>query len=146
MLGKRVFGALDTEEGGSKQASVTLSVIAGEGRRGAYVPGGGILLEQAEIVADGPLDVDADGMEGSGKAGVGCALDCGAGIGRITKRLLLPMFKVVDMVDVTESFLTKAKAHLGEEGNRVGNYYCCGLQDFVPQPQRYDVIWIQWVI
>ncbi|GCB77188.1 N-terminal Xaa-Pro-Lys N-methyltransferase 1 isoform X2 [Scyliorhinus torazame] len=84
--------------------------------------------------------------EGSGKAGVGCALDCGAGIGRITKRLLLPLFKVVDMVDVTESFLAKAKAHLGEDGNRVGNYYCCGLQDFIPQPQRYDVIWIQWVI
>ncbi|XP_059850169.1 N-terminal Xaa-Pro-Lys N-methyltransferase 1 [Hemitrygon akajei] len=84
--------------------------------------------------------------EGTGKAGSNCALDCGAGIGRITKRLLLPLFKVVDMVDVTEGFLAKAKTHLGEEGSRVGNYFCCGLQDFIPQPQRYDVIWIQWVI
>ncbi|XP_078281983.1 N-terminal Xaa-Pro-Lys N-methyltransferase 1 [Rhinoraja longicauda] len=84
--------------------------------------------------------------EGSGKAGTSCALDCGAGIGRITKRLLLPLFKVVDMVDVTEDFLAKAKTHLGEEGKRVGNYFCRGLQDFIPQPQRYDVIWIQWVI
>uniref|UniRef100_UPI00398EF0F1 N-terminal Xaa-Pro-Lys N-methyltransferase 1 n=1 Tax=Pristiophorus japonicus TaxID=55135 RepID=UPI00398EF0F1 len=84
--------------------------------------------------------------EGAGKAGTGCALDCGAGIGRITKRLLLPLFKAVDMVDVTEGFLAKAKAHLGEEADRVDNYYCCGLQDFTPQPQRYDVIWIQWVI
>ncbi|XP_069776021.1 N-terminal Xaa-Pro-Lys N-methyltransferase 1 isoform X2 [Narcine bancroftii] len=84
--------------------------------------------------------------EGSGKAGTSCALDCGAGIGRITKRLLLPLFKVVDMVDVTEDFLAKAKTHLGEEGKRVDNYFCCGLQDFIPQPQRYDVIWIQWVI
>lgn len=50
------------------------------------------------------------------------------------------------MVDVTEDFLAKAKTHLGEEGKRVGNYFCCGLQDFIPQPQRYDVIWIQWVI
>ncbi|XP_044124489.1 N-terminal Xaa-Pro-Lys N-methyltransferase 1 [Bufo gargarizans] len=75
-----------------------------------------------------------------------CALDCGAGIGRITKRLLLPLFKTVDMVDVTDEFLSKAKTYLGEDGKRIGEYYCCGLQDFVPEPNRYDVIWIQWVI
>nr|XP_015222143.1 PREDICTED: N-terminal Xaa-Pro-Lys N-methyltransferase 1 isoform X2 [Lepisosteus oculatus] len=84
--------------------------------------------------------------EGQGKTGTSCALDCGAGIGRITKRLLLPLFRAVDMVDVTPEFLEKARAYLGEEGKRVDNYYCCGLQDFQPQPGRYDVIWIQWVI
>lgn len=73
-------------------------------------------------------------------------MDCGAGIGRITKRLLLPLFGVVDMVDVTEDFLIKAKTYLGEEGKRVRNYFCCGLQDFSPEPNSYDVIWIQWVI
>lgn len=50
------------------------------------------------------------------------------------------------MVDVTEDFLTKAKSYLGEEGRRVRNYFCCGLQDFSPEPNSYDVIWIQWVI
>ncbi|MBN3323905.1 NTM1A methyltransferase, partial [Atractosteus spatula] len=84
--------------------------------------------------------------ESQGKTGTSCALDCGAGIGRITKRLLLPLFRAVDMVDVTPEFLEKARAYLGEEGKRVDNYYCCGLQDFQPQPGRYDVIWIQWVI
>ncbi|KAM4696914.1 N-terminal Xaa-Pro-Lys N-methyltransferase 1 [Rhinophrynus dorsalis] len=84
--------------------------------------------------------------DGSSKTGTSCALDCGAGIGRITKRLLLPIFKTVDMVDVTDEFLSKAKSYLGEEGKRVGNYYCCGLQEFIPEPNRYDVIWIQWVI
>ncbi|GAB1286197.1 N-terminal Xaa-Pro-Lys N-methyltransferase 1 [Apodemus speciosus] len=84
--------------------------------------------------------------EGPNKTGTSCALDCGAGIGRITKRLLLPLFKVVDMVDVTEDFLAKAKTYLGEEGRRVRNYFCCGLQDFSPEPSSYDVIWIQWVI
>ncbi|XP_068925505.1 N-terminal Xaa-Pro-Lys N-methyltransferase 1 isoform X3 [Petaurus breviceps papuanus] len=57
--------------------------------------------------------------EGPNRTGTNCALDCGAGIGRITKRLLLPLFKVVDMVDVTEDFLIKAKTYLGEEGRRV---------------------------
>ncbi|XP_036385165.1 N-terminal Xaa-Pro-Lys N-methyltransferase 1 [Megalops cyprinoides] len=84
--------------------------------------------------------------EGKGKTGTGCALDCGAGIGRITKRLLLPLFRTVDMVDVTKEFLDKAKSYLGEEGKRVENYFCCGLQDFNPEPSRYDIIWIQWVI
>ena len=49
------------------------------------------------------------------------------------------------MVDVTEDFLVKAKTYLGEEGKRVRNYFCCGLQDFSPEPDSYDVIWIQWV-
>lgn len=85
-------------------------------------------------------------QDGPNKTGAHCALDCGAGIGRITKRLLLPLFKTVDMVDVTQDFLTKARTYLGEEGRRVRNYFCCGLQDFSPEPNTYDVIWIQWVI
>ncbi|KAG8512748.1 N-terminal Xaa-Pro-Lys N-methyltransferase 1 [Galemys pyrenaicus] len=85
-------------------------------------------------------------QEGPNRTGTSCALDCGAGIGRITKRLLLPLFGVVDMVDVTEDFLVKARTYLGEEGKRVRNYFCCGLQDFSPEPSSYDVIWIQWVI
>ncbi|XP_053710150.1 N-terminal Xaa-Pro-Lys N-methyltransferase 1 [Synchiropus splendidus] len=84
--------------------------------------------------------------EGQGKTTAGCALDCGAGIGRITKRLLLPLFKTVDLVDVTQEFLDKAKTYLGEDGKRVGHYFCSGLQDFKPESGRYDVIWIQWVI
>lgn len=85
-------------------------------------------------------------QEAEGKTGKGCALDCGAGIGRITKRLLLPLFDMVDMVDVTREFLDEAKRYLGADGKRVGNYFCQGLQDFVPETGRYDVIWIQWVI
>ncbi|XP_007441151.1 N-terminal Xaa-Pro-Lys N-methyltransferase 1 [Python bivittatus] len=84
--------------------------------------------------------------DGPNRTGTALALDCGAGIGRITKRLLLPLFKAVDMVDVTEDFLNKARTYLGAEGQRVRNYFCCGLQDFSPEPNTYDVIWIQWVI
>lgn len=84
--------------------------------------------------------------EGEGKTGTSCALDCGAGIGRISKRLLLPLFNTVDLVDVTQEFLDKAKTYLGNDGKRVGNFFCTGLQDFVPENGRYDVIWIQWVI
>ena len=39
-------------------------------------------------------------------------LDCGAGIGRVTKNLLLPLFDTVDMVEQNPEFLEKAKDYL----------------------------------
>ena len=40
------------------------------------------------------------------------ALDCGAGIGRVSKRVLLPLFSEVDLVEQNQSFLEKAKTYL----------------------------------
>ena len=39
-------------------------------------------------------------------------LDCGAGIGRVTKNLLLPLFDIVDMVEQNADFLERAKDYL----------------------------------
>ncbi|VDK42102.1 unnamed protein product [Taenia asiatica] len=75
------------------------------------------------------------------------ALDCGAGIGRVTKHLLLPHFTTVDMVEMTEKFLDASTAYIGPpDADRVGNRFCCTLQDFTPQKGHYDIIWVQWVI
>jgi len=74
------------------------------------------------------------------------ALDCGAGIGRITKRLLLPLFTTVDMVELNQGFLDEARAFIGDEASRVDRLICAGLQQFTPEPGRYDVIWCQWVL
>ncbi|XP_019383925.1 PREDICTED: alpha N-terminal protein methyltransferase 1B [Gavialis gangeticus] len=82
---------------------------------------------------------------GPGKAGTDCALDCGSGIGRVSKHVLLPVFKRVDLVDMMENFLDAAQNYLQREGDKVEMYYCYSLQEFTPAPQRYDVIWIQWV-
>ena len=38
--------------------------------------------------------------------------DCGAGIGRITKHLLLRQFDVVDMVEQNKAFLDRAETYL----------------------------------
>lgn len=57
------------------------------------------------------------------------ALDCGAGIGRITKQLLLPRFHLVDMVDVTQAFLDQAEEFIGPElFPGVGERFCSGLE------------------
>ncbi|KAM7441754.1 N-terminal Xaa-Pro-Lys N-methyltransferase 1 [Porites harrisoni] len=74
------------------------------------------------------------------------ALDCGAGIGRVTKNLLLPLFDTVDMVEQNPEFLEKAKDYLGEKKDRIGHFYSTGLQDFKPEAGRYSVIWTQWVL
>ncbi|NXE20953.1 NTM1B methyltransferase, partial [Ardeotis kori] len=82
---------------------------------------------------------------GAGKAGTNRALDCGSGIGRISKHVLLPVFKSVELVDMMENFLAEVPNYLQGKEDRVEMYYCKSLQEFTPAPQRYDVIWIQWV-
>nr|KAG5710597.1 hypothetical protein BaRGS_013243 [Batillaria attramentaria] len=83
---------------------------------------------------------------GGGKTTAKRALDCGAGIGRITKRLLLPVFQTVDMVELSQKFCDAARDFIGRDADRVEYITCCGLQDFTPEPGRYDVIWCQWVL
>lgn len=56
------------------------------------------------------------------------ALDCGSGIGRVTKGLLLPRFKTVDMVDVSAKLLDASDQFIGEPHcRRVGHRYCTSL-------------------
>lgn len=77
------------------------------------------------------------------------ALDCGAGIGRVTKHLLMPLFETVDLVEQDENFSKKSKIYLDANGacsSKLGTIYNVGLQDFVPLSNTYDVIWSQWVL
>eukprot|EP00124_Ichthyophonus_hoferi_P000745 Ihof_evm5s30 gene=Ihof_evmTU5s30 len=72
------------------------------------------------------------------------AVDCGAGIGRITKGLLIPLFDHVDIVEVCPKFVEKAKINIKDP--KMDNFFCMGLQDFNPEEGRYDLIWSQWVL
>ena len=29
--------------------------------------------------------------------------------------------------------------------SRVSAQHCCGIEDFQPEPNKYDIVWIQWV-
>ena len=51
------------------------------------------------------------------------ALDCGAGIGRVTQYVLGPMFDKVDICEINKS-----------------------LHNFIPTKNKYNCIWFQWVI
>ncbi|XP_006005543.1 N-terminal Xaa-Pro-Lys N-methyltransferase 2 isoform X2 [Latimeria chalumnae] len=83
---------------------------------------------------------------GPGKAGTEHALDCGSGIGRVSKGVLLPVFDTVELVDMMEPFLEEAQTYLEEKGDKIEAFYCYSLQEFTPTSKKYDVIWIQWVI
>ncbi|XP_058828958.1 N-terminal Xaa-Pro-Lys N-methyltransferase 1 [Topomyia yanbarensis] len=73
------------------------------------------------------------------------ALDCGAGIGRVSKNLLMPVFAKVDLVEQDEQFARTAEQDLTPSG-KLGTVFNVGLQDFSPEEGKYDVIWSQWVL
>jgi protein N-terminal methyltransferase len=75
--------------------------------------------------------------------------DCGAGIGRVSKFLLAPRFKQVHLIEQSPRLLKAAPEYIGlstEETEKRIVLVELGLQDFQPEPNTYDVIWIQWVI
>lgn len=85
-------------------------------------------------------------LQGPGKVGTHCGLDCGSGIGRVTKGVLLPVFEKMEMVDMMEHFLLHAhEEYLGDDADRITTYYCYNLQEFTPPTCKYDLIWMQWV-
>lgn len=79
------------------------------------------------------------------------AVDCGAGVGRVSEQLLLRVFATVDVLEPSGHLLEKAKAALtgaAAAGLRgaADRFLQAGLQDFHPEPGRYDVIWVQWAM
>ncbi|KPI93847.1 PREDICTED: alpha N-terminal protein methyltransferase 1-like [Papilio xuthus] len=73
------------------------------------------------------------------------ALDCGAGIGRITKYLLIPNFEKVDVIEPDEKFLNAIADFVGDNKSKVETLYKVSLQEFTPE-KKYDVVWNQWVL
>ncbi|XP_065630302.1 alpha N-terminal protein methyltransferase 1-like [Quercus suber] len=77
------------------------------------------------------------------------ALDCGSGIGRVTKNLLIRYFNEVDLLEPVSHFLDAARENLGHTSSdmhKATNFFCMPLQEFTPDAGRYDVIWVQWCI
>lgn len=77
------------------------------------------------------------------------AADCGAGVGRVTRHLLLRHFDEVDVYEPVRHFLEQAEkditaAPAGPSGApRAVTFTCQPLEAFEPPVGRYDVIWAQ---
>lgn len=89
------------------------------------------------------------------------ALDVGAGIGRVTKHFLLPLFKTVDMLEQNLAYLEKSVAFIGQSKDCgvVDKRIASGMQSFRADgivgedgkatgslQGRYNLVWIQWCI
>lgn len=89
--------------------------------------------------------------EGSGRALV--AADCGAGVGRVSEQLLLHHCAEVDLIEPSKHLLDTAQQNLTSSGpkpfpasHRAVHFFNTGLQGWTPEPQRYDLIWVQWAL
>eukprot|EP00304_Pavlova_gyrans_P012487 CAMPEP_0206036048 /NCGR_PEP_ID=MMETSP1466-20131121/2513_1 /ASSEMBLY_ACC=CAM_ASM_001126 /TAXON_ID=44452 /ORGANISM="Pavlova gyrans, Strain CCMP608" /LENGTH=233 /DNA_ID=CAMNT_0053410485 /DNA_START=88 /DNA_END=789 /DNA_ORIENTATION=- len=76
---------------------------------------------------------------------LGRALDCGAGIGRITRDVLIKLARKVDLVELVPKYVDQAKKDLADHP-RMGEFFTSSLQEFMPAEAHYDLVWIQWVI
>lgn len=69
------------------------------------------------------------------------ALDCAAGIGRVAKYLLCPLFNITDLMEPVARLMETAKAALPRE--RIGEFLECSAQQMTFR-HKYDVIAIPW--
>jgi protein N-terminal methyltransferase len=70
------------------------------------------------------------------------ALDCGAGIGRISKHLLCPLFEITDVMERSSQMLDVARATLPPAA--IGEFIASPIESVFLRHQ-YDLIAIQWV-
>jgi galactose mutarotase-like enzyme len=73
------------------------------------------------------------------------ACECGAGIGRVTKGLLLDFCDRCDLVESSPRLLNTAPEFIGDRSYRC-RFVCSGLQEWEPTAGKYTIIWIQWVL
>ena len=75
------------------------------------------------------------------------ACEIGAGIGRVTKGLLLDFADRCDLVESSPRLLASAPDHLGNRMAAKCRFFCNSLQEWKPpSTAKYSIIWIQWVL
>ena len=78
------------------------------------------------------------------------ACECGAGLGRVTKGLLLSPdlggFSSCDIVESSQELIQAAPEYMTDSIASRCRFFCVGLQDFQPSSELYSVIWVQWAL
>ncbi|PGH12494.1 hypothetical protein AJ79_04238 [Helicocarpus griseus UAMH5409] len=79
----------------------------------------------------------------TGSARIQRAVDCGAGIGRITEGFLSRVCETVDIVEPVEKFVDAIRRGKLHKEGKIGDIYVVGLENWTPT-HTYDLIWNQW--
>lgn len=103
-------------------------------------------VDHTELVSHGPLHqaLRSQLQEASSGQRSLTAVDCGAGVGRVSEQLLLHHFNTVDLLEPSKHLLDTAQKNLKRavsganypKGHQAGQAFSMGLQEFHPQPQR----------
>ena len=99
----------------------------------------------------------AQARDAAGQTGEFAAADVAAGIGRVTKHVLLPFGAAgVDVLEPARTLREAACAFVDApatvEGIKVGGsaskcrFLAAPMQDWTPSSSSYDVIWAQWCV
>ena len=68
-----------------------------------------------------------------------CIVDCGAGVGRVTEKLLLHVFNEVDLLEPSKHLIATAEKRCSaasKPSHRVSQVFCLGLQQWTPAEHR----------
>ena len=70
-------------------------------------------------------------------------LDAGAGVGRVTKHLLLRHCSTVHLVESSDPWCTRSRRYLGKKLVKRCTFTRSRLEEFIPRGRSTDLIWVQ---
>ena len=80
------------------------------------------------------------------------AVDCGAGVGRVTKNILLKRYDAVHLVEADPGWSKQSRTYLGKKRARKCTFTCARLQDLSVDiidgwgSPGANLIWLQWTL
>ena len=79
------------------------------------------------------------------------AIDAGAGVGRVTKLVLLKRYDTVRLVEADPNWSRRSQVYLGRKRSKGCTFVCSRLEDILPQTviawgEPADVVWLQWTL
>jgi len=79
------------------------------------------------------------------------AIDAGAGVGRVTKLVLLKRYDTVRLVEADPNWSRRSQVYLGRKRSKGCTFVCSRLEDIQPQTviawgEPADVVWLQWTL
>jgi len=79
------------------------------------------------------------------------AVDAGAGVGRVTKLVLLKRYGAVRLVEADEAFSKRSRAYLGKKRSGRCQFVCARLESLEEKAvsgwgARADMVWVQWTL
>jgi protein N-terminal methyltransferase len=85
------------------------------------------------------------------KIGMKRAIDAGAGVGRVTKSILLKRYDTVRLVEADADFSSRSKVYLGRKRSERCSYVHARLEELNPKTIMEwggpaDLVWLQWAL